>query len=91
MKKLISKICVFLFVLVFAIAFINVGEAGSAAKAETAETTSPSVAEVQASSNVNVSGVVTWVDKDGITHNASNVKVELRNMNLVGSNLPYYV
>lgn len=69
MKKLISKICVFLFVLVFAIAFINVGEAGSAAKAETAETTSPSVAEVQASSNVNVSGVVTWVDKDGRTHN----------------------
>lgn len=85
MKKLISKICVFLFVLVFAIAFINVGEAGSAAKAETAETTSPSVAEAQASSNVNVSGVITWVDNEGRAHNASNVKVELRNMNLVGS------
>lgn len=86
MKKFIGKICVFLFVLVFAIAFINVGEAGSAAKAETAETTSPSVAEAQASSNVNVSGVVTWVDKDGRAHKASNVKVEIRNMNLVGSN-----
>lgn len=85
MKKFIGKICVFLFVLVFAIAFINVGEAGSAAKAETAETTSPSVAEAQASSNVNVSGVITWVDNEGRAHNASNVKVELRNMNLVGS------
>ncbi len=85
MKKFIGKICVFLFVLVFAIVFINVGEAGSAAKAETAETTSPSVAEVQASSNVNVSGVITWVDNEGRAHNASNVKVELRNMNLVGS------
>ena len=85
MKKLISKICVFLFVLVFAIAVVNVGEAGSAAKAETAETTSPSVAEAQASSNVNVSGVITWVDNEGRAHNASNVKVELRNMNLVGS------
>lgn len=85
MKKFVGKICVFLFVLVFAIVFINVGEAGSAAKAETAETTSPSVAEVQASSNVNVSGVITWVDNEGRAHNASNVKVELRNMNLVGS------
>lgn len=85
MKKFIGKICVFLFVLVFAIAVVNVGEAGSAAKAETAETTSPSVAEVQASSNVNVSGVITWVDNEGRAHNASNVKVELRNMNLVGS------
>ena len=85
MKKFIGKICVFLFVLVFAIAFINVGEAGSAAKAETAGTTSPSVAEAQASSNVNVSGVITWVDNEGRAHNASNVKVELRNMNLVGS------
>lgn len=47
MKKFVGKICVFLFVLVFAIVFINVGEAGSAAKAETAETTSPSVAEAQ--------------------------------------------
>lgn len=83
MKKFIGKICVFLFVLVFAIAFINVGEAGSAAKAET---TSPSVAEAQASSNVNVSGVITWVDNEGRAHNASNVKVEIRNMNLVGSN-----
>ena len=91
MKKFIGKICVFLFVLVFAIAVVNAGEAGSAAKAETTETTAPAVAEVQASSNVNVSGVVTWVDKDGRTHNASNVKVELRNMNLVGSNLPYYI
>lgn len=69
MKKFVGKICVFLFVLVFVIAFINVGEAGSAAKAETTETTAPSVAEVQASSNVNVSGVITWVDKDGRTHN----------------------
>ena len=85
MKKFVGKICVFLFVLVFAIVFINVGEAGSAAKAETAETTSPSVAEAQASSNVNVSGVITWVDNEGRAHNASNVKVELRNMNLVGS------
>lgn len=85
MKKFVGKICVFLFVLVFVIAFINVGEAGSAAKAETAETTAPSVAEVQASSNVNVSGVITWVDNEGRAHNASNVKVELRNMNLVGS------
>lgn len=69
MKKLISKICVFLFVLAFVIAVVNVGEAGSAAKAETAETTSPSVAEVQASSNVNVSGVITWVDNEGRAHN----------------------
>ena len=69
MKKLISKICVFLFVLVFDIAFINVGEARSAPKAETASTTSPAVAEVQASSNVNVSGVITWVDNEGRAHN----------------------
>ena len=86
MKKFIGKICVFLFVLVFAIVVVNVGEAGSAAKAETAETTAPSVAEVQASSNVNVSGVITWVDNEGRAHKASNVKVEIRNMNLVGSN-----
>ena len=69
MKKFVGKICVFLFVLVFAIVFINVGEAGSAAKAETAETTSPSVAEAQASSNVIISGVVSWVGMDGRTHN----------------------
>ena len=49
------------------------------------------VANAESATNVNISGVITWVDNEGRAHNASNVKVELRNMNLVGSNLPYYV
>lgn len=35
------------------------------------------VANAESSTNVNISGVVTWVDKDGRTHNASDVTVEI--------------
>ena len=43
------------------------------------------VANAESATNVNISGVITWVDNEGRAHKASNVKVELRNMNLVGS------
>ena len=35
------------------------------------------VANAESATNVNISGVVTWVDKDGRTHNASDVTVEI--------------